>query len=56
MTRYRANSTLLGNLFAKRLKAGTMIDRGKSTKRKDPKIVKVPSALAKFFKPVGGMS
>ena len=54
MRRYRANSSLLGNLFAKRLNAGTMIDRGNQKKRKNPKHVALPDTLAKFFKKYEG--
>ena len=57
-TRYRANSSLMGNLFAKRVAAGTMIDRDEQKTRgtrKNPKHVSVPNGLAKFFKPTGGL-
>lgn len=55
-TRYRANSSLMGKLFMKRLDSGTMIDRDEQKtrgSRKNPKHLAVPDSLAKFFKTVG---
>lgn len=56
-TRYRANSSLMGKLFMKRLDRGTVIDRDEQKARgtrKNPKHLKVPEGLSKFFKPAGG--
>ena len=55
-TRYRANSSLMGKLFMRRLDSGSMIDRDEQKTRgtrKNPKHLTVPESLARFFKPVG---
>lgn len=57
-TRYRANSSLMGKLFNARMESGTMIDRDEQKTRgtrKNPKHVEIPNALARFFRPVGGL-
>lgn len=52
-TRQAANSTRMGNQFAKRLEEGLLINRDEQKARgtrKNPKHLVVPNALRKFFK------
>lgn len=57
MTRQYRNSSAgrLGSAFPRRLASGQVIDRTK-TKRggKNVTLIEAPSALARFFLPVGG--
>lgn len=55
-TRYRANNSLIGKLFLQRLDNGTMIDRDEQKlrgTRKNPKHLKLPDELSRFFRKVG---